>query len=80
MPFSATTKNSPLQDENTTRRPASPYGIAKLFAHEMAAFYRRRFDLFVACGILFNHEVRAGRCNMCPRRSPTPPRRSAWAS
>jgi GDP-D-mannose dehydratase len=23
-----------------------------LFAH----FYRRRFDLFVACGILFNHE------------------------
>ena len=48
--------DSPLQDENTTCRPASPYGIAKLFAHEMAGFYRRRFDLFVACGILFNHE------------------------
>jgi len=47
---------SPVQDENTARRPASPYGIAKLFAHEMAAFYRKRFGLFVACGILFNHE------------------------
>jgi GDPmannose 4,6-dehydratase len=47
---------TPVQDENTIRRPESPYGIAKLFAHEMAAFYRRRFDLFVACGILFNHE------------------------
>jgi GDPmannose 4,6-dehydratase len=47
---------TPVQDETTSRRPASPYGIAKLFAHEMAAFYRRRFDLFVACGILFNHE------------------------
>jgi GDPmannose 4,6-dehydratase len=48
--------DAPFQDENTTRRPASPYGIAKLFAHEMAAFYRRRFGLFVSCGILFNHE------------------------
>jgi GDPmannose 4,6-dehydratase len=44
------------QDENTVHRPPSPYGIAKLFAHGMAAYYRRRFGLYVACGILFNHE------------------------
>jgi GDPmannose 4,6-dehydratase len=48
--------DSPSQDENAPCCPASPYGIAKLFAHEMAAFYRRRFGLFVSCGILFNHE------------------------
>jgi GDPmannose 4,6-dehydratase len=48
--------DAPFQDETTACRPASPYGIAKLFAHEMAAFYRRRFGLFVSCGILFNHE------------------------
>lgn len=44
------------QTESTKFRPRSPYGVAKLFAHEMARIYRESFDMFIACGILFNHE------------------------
>lgn len=44
------------QNEATPFKPHSPYGCAKLFAHEMARVYRDSFGLFIACGILFNHE------------------------
>jgi GDPmannose 4,6-dehydratase len=44
------------QDEQTPIRPVSPYGAAKAFAHHLAAIYRRRYGLFVAVGILYNHE------------------------
>jgi GDPmannose 4,6-dehydratase len=47
--------NSP-QDESTPLRPLSPYGVAKTAAHHGAAMYRNCFDLFVSCGILYNHE------------------------
>lgn len=43
------------QNEDTPLKPQSPYGVAKLAAHEMARYYRN-FGLFVSCGILFNHE------------------------
>lgn len=36
--------------------PCSPYGCAKLFAHRMARVYREAYGMFIACGILFNHE------------------------
>ena len=45
-----------MQNELTPCAPVSPYGIAKLYAHQMAAFYRKWFKLYVSCGILFNHE------------------------
>ncbi len=45
-----------IQDEQTKFRPRSPYAIAKLFSHWMAVNYRESYDMFVACGILFNHE------------------------
>ena len=48
-------------DENTPMRPESPYGVAKLSAHQLADVYRRK-GLFVVGGILFNHES--------PRRAP----------
>lgn len=44
------------QNEQTAFSPRSPYGAAKLYAHEMARIYRESFDLFITCGILFNHE------------------------
>lgn len=44
------------QSEMTAFRPRSPYGAAKLYAHEMVGIYRRRHGLFACSGILFNHE------------------------
>ncbi len=44
------------QTEKTPFNAQSPYGIAKVFAHETACRYRDAYDLFVCCGILFNHE------------------------
>jgi len=43
------------QNENTPRRPVTPYGAAKGFAHEMAGVYRAR-GMFVSSAVLYNHE------------------------
>lgn len=42
--------------EHSPMLPRSPYGVAKLAAHRMAAVYRDSFHMFIACGICFNHE------------------------
>ena len=44
------------QRETTTMQPVSPYGCSKLFAHNIARNYRNSYNIFVSCGILFNHE------------------------
>jgi GDPmannose 4,6-dehydratase len=44
------------QSETSVFRPRSPYGAAKLYAHEMVGIYRRRHGLFACSAILFNHE------------------------
>lgn len=44
------------QNENTPFNAQSPYGIAKVFAHETVCRYRDAYGLFACCGILFNHE------------------------
>ena len=44
------------QNEQTPMLPQSPYGIAKLAAHNMIEIYRSGYGLFACCGILFNHE------------------------
>jgi len=44
------------QRETTPMHPASPYGIAKLAAFHLARTFRDGYGLFVANGILFNHE------------------------
>src|SRR5256885_1532927 len=44
------------QTEETPLRPASPYGCAKAFATQLARVYRESYGLFVANGILYNHE------------------------
>lgn len=47
-----------LQDEHTPMRPLSPYGAAKLFAHNLVGIYRSNFELRASSAILFNHESR----------------------
>ena len=44
------------QKETTPFNPASPYGIAKVFAHQIAAKYREGYGMHISSGILFNHE------------------------
>ena len=49
--------NSPgMKDENSPFKPRSPYGAAKVFAHQIANHYREAYNIFACCGILFNHE------------------------
>ena len=45
-----------FQRETTQMLPASPYGCSKLFAYHAARTYRDSYNLFIANGILFNHE------------------------
>lgn len=44
------------QNETTPFHPRSPYAAAKVHAHQIAVNYRESYGMFVACGILFNHE------------------------
>ena len=46
----------PPQSERTPFHPRSPYAAAKVAAHWYAVNYRESYGLFVANGILFNHE------------------------
>ncbi|HEU4382336.1 MAG TPA: GDP-mannose 4,6-dehydratase [Anaeromyxobacteraceae bacterium] len=46
----------PPQGENTPFHPRSPYGVAKVYAYWTAVNYREAHRLYVANGILFNHE------------------------
>src|SRR5690242_5128593 len=43
-------------NEKSLFHPRSPYGVAKLYGHWIAKNYRESYNMFVACGILFNHE------------------------
>jgi len=45
-----------IKNEDSRLYPASPYGIAKVFAHKSAQHYRKAYDMFISSGILFNHE------------------------
>ena len=45
-----------FQREDTAFVPVSPYGIAKLMAHQTAINYRQSYGMFVTNGIFFNHE------------------------
>ncbi len=48
--------NVKYQNEQTKFKPRSPYGISKLFAHELTNNYRESYGIFACSGILFNHE------------------------
>ena len=36
--------------------PQSPYGTAKVFAHQITKNYREAYNIYACNGILFNHE------------------------
>jgi len=44
------------QRETTHMSPVSPYGCAKLYAHNLCHNYRNSYGMFICSGILFNHE------------------------
>ncbi|MEE8122592.1 MAG: GDP-mannose 4,6-dehydratase [Alphaproteobacteria bacterium] len=46
----------PPQNEQTPFYPRSPYAASKVAAHWIAVNYREAYRMFVANGILFNHE------------------------
>jgi GDPmannose 4,6-dehydratase len=47
---------TPLQNEQTPVNPKSPYGISKVYAHQIVGAYREQYGLHLCCGIMFNHE------------------------
>ena len=47
---------APPQNETTPFYPRSPYAASKVAAHWYAVNYREAYGLFIANGILFNHE------------------------
>ena len=61
-------KNKLPIDENFIIHPASPYGISKASAHWISVNYREAYGLFVACGILFNHESVLRRQNFVTKK------------
>ncbi|MEU4801432.1 GDP-mannose 4,6-dehydratase [Actinosynnema sp. NPDC023587] len=44
------------QRETTPFYPRSPYGVAKVFGHDITVNYRDSYGLYACSGILFNHE------------------------
>ncbi len=44
------------QNEDTVLKPRSPYAVSKLAGYWTTKTYREAYDLFIANGILFNHE------------------------
>lgn len=44
------------QNEHTSMRPVTPYGVAKTFATQMVQLYRESFGLFACNAICYNHE------------------------
>ncbi len=44
------------QSEQTRFYPRSPYGISKVTGFDLSRNYRESYDMYVASGILFNHE------------------------
>lgn len=42
--------------ENSVIHPLSPYAISKVAAHYTCINYREIYNLYICCGILFNHE------------------------
>jgi len=46
----------PPQNEDTSFHPRSPYGVSKVAGYWYGVNYREAYGMFIANGILFNHE------------------------
>ena len=56
------------QNEETPFNPRSIYGLAKLSAHQLTAYYRRFHGLYAATGFLYNHESARRGLEFLPRK------------
>jgi GDPmannose 4,6-dehydratase len=56
------------QCELTALAPRSPYGAAKVYAHNMLRIYRERHGVFACSAILFNHESPLRRLEFVTRK------------
>jgi GDPmannose 4,6-dehydratase len=45
-----------FQRETTKMVPVSPYGCSKLYGYNLCNNYRNSYNMYIASGILFNHE------------------------
>ncbi|MBD3166624.1 GDP-mannose 4,6-dehydratase [bacterium] len=48
--------SEPPQNEQTPFCPQSPYAVSKVASYHFCVNYREAYDMFIANGILFNHE------------------------
>lgn len=48
--------NVEVVNEDTPLYANNPYGVAKLYAHQMVDVYRQSYGMFACAGVLFNHE------------------------
>ena len=55
-------------DEDTPLHPMSPYGVAKVAAHNHARILRESYGMHISCGILFNHESELRKLNFVTRK------------
>lgn len=44
-----------LLNEDSPMRPRSPYGSAKVLAHNLSNVYRDSYNMWISCSICFNH-------------------------
>ncbi len=58
----------PPQNELTPFKAKSPYGAAKIYAHHISVNYRESYNMFICCGILFNHESSRRGLNFVTRK------------
>ena len=54
--FGSSINSDGFQNETTVFHPRSPYGVSKVFGHNIVRNYRESFGIFACNGILFNHE------------------------
>ena len=59
---------APPQNENGPFNPQNPYAVAKLFAFHQCRIYRKAYKMFIANGILFNHESERRGLNFVTRK------------
>ena len=45
-----------IKNENSMFKPMSPYAVSKLYSYWMSKIYRNGYSMYIANGILFNHE------------------------
>lgn len=56
------------QAEDSPKRPRSPYGVAKLAAHQLIGLLRERHGQHVSSGITYNHESPRRPVQFVPRK------------